>query len=102
MTIQVPENRARTQSLESLVDKIMAQNSNGLLEEDLTRWREDLHARLLRVQQHPEQNMGFIEENIRQSALELQRLLVQKAMQDKADAVEEHCPDCQHPLCNKK
>jgi len=66
------------------------------------RWREDLQTRLQRVQQHPEQNMGFIEENIRQSALELQRLLVQKAMQDKADAVDEKCPDCQRPLCHKK
>jgi len=44
-----------------------------LSKEDLTRWREDLQTRLQRVQQHPEQNLGFIEENIRQSALELQR-----------------------------
>lgn len=102
MTVPIPENRAHTQCLDRLVDEIMAQTSSGLLEQDLTRWREDLHARLHRVQQHPEQNMGFIEETIRQSALELQRRLVQKAMQDKADAVEEQCPDCQHPLCNKK
>ena len=65
MTLQIPENRARTQGLDTLVDEIMAQNSSGLLAEDLTRWREDLHARLHRVQQHPEQNMGFIEETLR-------------------------------------
>lgn len=102
MTVQIPENRAPIQSLDTLVDQIMTTNSSGLPTEDLTRWREDLQARLHRWQQHPEQNMGFIEENIRQSALDLQRLLVQKVMQDKAEAVEEKCPDCQHPLCNKK
>jgi hypothetical protein len=69
---------------------------------DLPRWREDLQARLARVQQHPEQGLGFIEETIRQSALELQRALVQKALQAKADAVDEKCPDCQHPLRDKK
>lgn len=88
MTIALPQYRTPTPWLETLVEEIMVQNSNGLLEQDLTRWREDLHARLQRVQEHPEQNMGFIEEHIRQSALELQRLLVQKAMQDKADAVD--------------
>ena len=80
----------------------MTRNAYGLLEQDLRRWREDLRDPLPRVQQHPEQNLGFIEEHIRQSALELQRLLVQKARQEKADAVEEKCPDCQRSLCHKK
>ena len=102
MTIALSQNRAHTQVFNALAEEILAHNSNGLCKEDLTRWREDLQTRLQRVQQHPEQNMGFIEENIRQSALELQRLLVQKAMQDKADAVDEKCPDCQHTLRNKK
>jgi hypothetical protein len=102
MTVQLSKPRAHTQDLDTLVDAIMAQQAHGPLAEDLTRWRADLQARLQRVQQHPEQNLGFIEEHIRQSALELQRLLVQQAMQQKADAVAEHCPDCQHPLCDKK
>jgi len=29
-------------------------------------------------------------------------LLVQKAMQDKANTVDEQCPDCHRPLCHKK
>lgn len=102
MTTALSQHHAPTQVLDTLLDEIMAQDSNGLLEQDLIRWREDLHARLQRVQEHPEQNLGFIEENIRQSALQLQCLLVQRAMQNKADAVDEKCPDCQHPLCNKK
>ncbi|MHB9009569.1 MAG: hypothetical protein ACYDC1_21870, partial [Limisphaerales bacterium] len=40
-------------------------------------------------------------EHVRQATLELQRLLVQKAMQEKANTVEEHCPDCQGHLRNK-
>ena len=40
--------------------------------------------------------------DIRQASLELQRLLVQKAMQDKANTVEEKCPDCGARLTDKK
>ena len=102
MTTPLPPTRSRTSDLDTLVDEIMTQNSNGVPAQDLRRWHDDLQARLQRVQQHPEQNLGFIEEHIRQSALERQRWLVQKTMQDKADAVDEKCPDCQHPLCHKK
>jgi hypothetical protein len=102
MTVALPSTRAETSDLDRLVDEIMNQHADAIPEPDLRSWHDDLQARLQRVQQHPEQNMGFIEEHIRQSALELQRLLVQKAMQAKADAVEEKCPDCQRSLCNKK
>ncbi len=102
MTVQLPPPRSVTSDLDPLVDEIMTRNANGLLELELHRWREDLQARLQRVQQHPEHNLGFIEEHIRQSALELQRLLVQQAMQAKADAVDEKCPDCQRSLGHKK
>lgn len=102
MTVQLPTDRAGHQTLHRLVDEIVAQSSKNLPEQEVARWREDLDARLRRVHQHPEQNMGFIEEHVRQSALELQRLIVEKAMQIKADAVEDKCPDCQHPLRDKK
>ena len=88
--------------LEELVDEIVAHGERHLLEQDIAHWREDLQKRLEQVQQHPEHGLGFIEEHIRQSSLRLQCLLVQKAMQEKADAVEEKCPDCHHALCNKK
>lgn len=70
--------------------------------EELARWRQDLDARLGRLQQHPEQGLGFIEEHVRQATLELQRDIVQRAMQAKADAVDEICPDCQTALIDKK
>ena len=102
MTVPLPTDRAGHQTLHRLVDEIVAHSSKNLPEQEVARWREDLDARLQRVHQHPEQNMGFIEEHVRQSALELQRLIVEKAMQIKADAVEDKCPDCQHPLRDKK
>jgi polyhydroxyalkanoate synthesis regulator phasin len=88
--------------LEELVDEIVAQGEDHLLEQDIAQWREDLCRRLEQVRQHPEQGLGFIEEHIRQATLRLQCLLVQKAMQDKANAVDEKCPDCQGRLSDKK
>jgi hypothetical protein len=88
--------------VEDLVDEIVAHAEDRALEQDLAFWQEDLRKRLAQVQQHPEQGLGFIEEHIRQATLRLQCLLVQKAMQDKANAVAEKCPDCGHGLCDKK
>ena len=106
MTVHLPPTRwqlnQQHNELENLVDDILAQGQDHLLEADIAHWREDLQKRLEHVQQHPEQGLGFIEEQVRRSSLELQRLLVQQAMQAKADRVDENCPDCQHPLRNKK
>jgi uncharacterized protein with PIN domain len=88
--------------IDNLVDEILAHSEDQLLEQDMARWREDLQKRLEQLHQHPEQGLGFIEEHIRQASLELQRLLVQKAMQGKANTVEEKCPDCGARLTNKK
>lgn len=102
MTVHLPQNRPPSQSIQSLVEDITAHAQNNLQEQDLLRWREDLDKRLDQIRQHPEQGLGFIEEHVRQSSLQLQRLLVQKAMQEKADAVDETCPDCHCHLCDKK
>jgi hypothetical protein len=102
MPVYLPPSRAESSSLETLVDAILAQGEDRLLEQDIAHWREDLRQRLEQVQQHPEQGLGFIEEHVRQATLRLQCLLVQKAMQDKANAVDEKCPDCHHNLCDKK
>ena len=101
MPVGLPPNRSAAW-LDELVDEILIQGEDRVLEQDLAHWREDLRQRLEQVQQHPEQGMGFIEEHIRQATLRLQCLLVQKAMQDKANAVEEKCPDCGRPLHDKK
>jgi hypothetical protein len=102
MTVYLPQNRSQSPSLEELVDEIVAHGEDGLLEQDLAHWREDLRQRLEQIQQHPEQGLGFIEEHIRQATLRLQCLLVQKAMQEKANTVDEKCPDCHTGLCDKK
>lgn len=102
MTVKLSQNSARLQEMDAWVQQIMNLNATGLPAQELARWGQDLQTRLERVQQHPEQNLGFIEEHVRQSALELQRLLVQQAMQAKADAVEPDCPDCKTPLRDKK
>lgn len=102
MTVDLPQNRSHSEPLEELVEQIVAHGEDRLLEQDIAHWREDLRQRLQQIQQHPEQGLGHLEEHIRQATLQLQRLLVQKAMQDKADTVKEECPDCQHALCNKK
>src|ERR1700730_12642139 len=89
-------------SVPALAKEISAEFQPSILPEDLSHWTQDLEARLLRVQQHPEQGMGFIEEHIRQCTLELQRKVLERAMQAKADAVDEDCPCCQTPLIDKK
>src|ERR1019366_8914993 len=102
MTVYLQQNRSPSPSLETLVDEIVARGEDSLLEQDIARWRADLRKRLEQIQQHPEQGLGFIEEHVRQATLQLQRLLVQKAMQDKADTVDEACPDCHGRLGHKK
>lgn len=102
MTVYLPPNPSPSPSVDALVDEIVAQGEEHLLEQDLAHWRADLRQRLRQIEQHSEQGLGFIEEHIRQATLQLQRLLVQKAMQDKANTVDEKCPDCHAQLCDKK
>jgi hypothetical protein len=86
----------------TLVQEITSEQKPSILPEDLADWTQDLEARLDRVQQHPEQGLGFIEEQVRQCTLELQRKVVERAMQAKADAVDECCSCCQTPLLERK
>ena len=105
MPVYLPPSRSLScpsSGLEELVDEIVADGEDRVLEQDLAHWREDLRKRLEQVHQHSEQGLGFIEEHIRQATLRLQCLLVQKAMQEKANQAEEKCPDCGRPLCHKR
>ena len=88
--------------LPGLVQEITFSLKPSLSPEDLAHWTQDLESRLERVQQHPEQGLGFIEEQVRQCTLELQRKVVERAMQAKADAVDECCSCCQTPLIERK
>ena len=65
-------------------------------------WRQDLEARLALVQQHPEQNLGFIEEHLALGSRECLRLLAQRAAQAKANATPCVCSTCQTELVNRK
>jgi hypothetical protein len=73
-----------------------------LTDAELQAWRQDLEARLATAQQHPEQNLGFIEEQIALGAREPLRLLAQRAAQAKANATPCGCPQCQTELVNQK
>ena len=97
-----PTTRHPAAALLALVPDLGFATPSFLSPEDLACWRQDLDARLERLHQHPEQGLGFIEEHVRQCTLELQRHIVQRAMQAKADAVDENCPGCQRALIEKK
>ena len=74
----------------------------GLTDAELQAWRQDLEARLETIQQHSEQNLGFIEEQIAASAKEPLRLLAQRAAQAKANATPCCCPQCHLELLSQK
>ena len=73
-----------------------------LTDAELQAWRTDFDARLQIIQQHPEQNLGHIEEAVAAAAKEPLRLLTQRAAQAKANATPCQCLKCQHPLTDQK
>ena len=73
-----------------------------LTDAELRAWNQDMEARLKIIQQHPEQNLGHIEEQIAILAREPLRLMAQRAAQATANATPCQCPQCQHPLTCQK
>jgi len=73
-----------------------------LTDAELQTWRQDLEARLEKILQHPEQNLGFIEEQLALATQEPLRLLAQRAAQAKANATPCQCLGCQLELANQK
>src|SRR5712692_8110980 len=61
-----------------------AVTKGGLTDAELQAWRTDYEARLQTIQEHPEQNLGHIEEAVAAAAKEPLRLLTQRAAQAKA------------------
>jgi hypothetical protein len=74
----------------------------SLTEAEVQAWQKDMEARLDHIQQHPEQNLGFIEEQLALATKEPLRLLAQRAAQAKANATPCQCPECQTGLTNQK
>jgi hypothetical protein len=73
-----------------------------LTDAELNAWRQDLESRLQVIQQHPEQNLGHIEEEIARATKETLRLVAQQAAQAKANAVPCQCQHCQRELIHQK
>lgn len=73
-----------------------------LSDAELQAWRQDWEARLQIIQQHPEQNLGHIEEDLARAAKEPLRLLAQRAAQAKANATACQCRPCQRELTDQK
>jgi hypothetical protein len=73
-----------------------------LTDAELYAWRDDLEARLRVIQQHPEQNLGHIEEEIARATKETLRLAAQRAAQAKANATPCQCRQCQRELTHQK
>ncbi|MCP5516652.1 MAG: hypothetical protein H7A45_05240 [Verrucomicrobiales bacterium] len=69
-----------------------------LTEAEVAAWRQDLEKRLASLQEHPEQNLGFIEEQLALASRESIRLLAERAAQAKANATPCQCLTCQQPL----
>ena len=73
-----------------------------LTDAEVQAWRQDLDARLAAVQQHSEQNLGFIEEQIALATKEPMRLLAERAAQAKANATACQCLKCHLQLRHQK
>ena len=73
-----------------------------LTDAELHAWRHDLEARLQVIHQHPEQNLGHIEEAIARATKETLRLAAQRAAQAKANATACQCQHCQRELVRQK
>jgi hypothetical protein len=72
-----------------------------LAESEIQAWLQDMYARLDVILDHPEQNLGEIEEQLARLK-EPYRLLAERAAQIKANRTPCHCRDCQHPLSQQK
>jgi hypothetical protein len=73
-----------------------------LTEAELRAWKDDYQARLKVIAQHPEQNMGHIEEAVAASAKEPLRLLTQRAAQAKANDTPCQCVECKVDLKDQR
>jgi Uncharacterised protein family (UPF0236) len=69
-----------------------------LTESELEDWQRDLERRLDEIQRRPEQNLGFIEEELARAAREPLRLLAERAAQAKANGTPCLCPNHQVDL----
>ncbi len=65
-------------------------------------WRADLAVRLATIQEHPEQNLGHIEETLAEASKEMLRVLAQRAAQVKANTALCQCLKCHQELTHQR
>lgn len=107
--------RAQSQENQRMTEQILAAGTAaaaaraaaGITQAQLTdaevqAWRQDLETRLAAIQQHSEQNLGFIEEQIALATREPMRLLAERAAQAKANATPCQCLKCHRELLHEK
>lgn len=75
-----------------------ARPPSWLHDSEVQAWQADLDQRVARVLVDSEQGLGFLEEHVEQASLEPRRLVLERALQAKADMVPCHCAKCQGPL----
>jgi hypothetical protein len=92
------EGAAQSAQSAAEVAAALAVSRAQLTEAELADWRQDMEQRLDHIQQRPEQNLGFIEEELARGSREPLRLLAQRAAQAKANATACRCPCCQIQL----
>ena len=73
-----------------------------MTEGEVDAWQQDMERRLDKIQEHPEQNLGFIEEELARASKEPLRLLAERAAQAKANATPCRCPHCQMELARQQ
>lgn len=102
------QNRERTLLVEQImqagaqVAAALAVSRAALTDEELHQWHHDLQRRLEYIQQHPEQNLGFIEEELAKASREPLRLLAERAAQAKANATPCQCSKCHQELLRQR
>ena len=69
-----------------------------LTEEEHKDWQQDMEQRMEKILQHPEQNLGCIEEELARAARQPLRLMAERAAQAKANATPCLCPTCKTQL----
>ena len=83
-----PAEAAKTAAAVAAVAVALNVTQARLTQGEVDAWQQDMERRLDKIQQLPEQNLGFIEEELARASKEPLRLLAERAAQAKANATE--------------
>jgi hypothetical protein len=96
------EGAANATQTDAQIAAALAVRGAQLTEAECRDWLGDLQQRVDKILQTPEQNLGFIEEELARATREPLRLLAQRAAQAKANATSCQCPKCQTDLQHQR